>query len=631
MCQSKFFLKWARWLFGGYMGEPKRVKTSWSPGLTSFYELFKGTLKGSLWPLVFLSLALVLLNAGVLLVLGPLLSHLLGFHPGEHLTLVGVFPFLAPFFPASFSSHTLSYSTLSWLAALCLAVLGFMRSWSYHRLLMVQYSLVLKVAHGFRLRLFAAIIESDYHLIQRRSVSAWMSVVVHDVHALSERLSDFLKNILKESALLLGVLVSLLWVHPLFALMMIVIAIPVFLYGYGAGSWISHRVKAQRLILAKMSTVVRYLSQHFLFIKVSKGEPCFKETWNKMVQAYFSYFAKIIPVKSLLRPSLELLAIIFLSAVLFGYQSLEEDLGWSQQSLFQLFLSIGVMMRPLKSLGDQLAYLGDLKGLAAQSLQILSESSSSSSLTVSAPEASLAPSWCLQGLNVAFPQSSVLWAKPLAPFTLKTRSVVGVVGVSGAGKSLWLKTLAGLYPPARVLSREDFLAQTSQSSYVPQFPFLFPGTVAQNLRYPATLWDEKVLIEHLRELGLVKSEGEGESFLKRQVFLASSPALSQGQLQRIVILREALRGKTWQLFDEASSALSSDDELKVLMYLKGQCVEKSVGVVWVTHRWSGLSLCDEVWQMIPGKGLKNIGKISSHKQARELMASISGDFWEHST
>ena len=581
--------------------------------------------------ILFLSLILVLINAAVLLILGPLLRYLLGFHSTESLSPVALFPFLSGLFPQQLSSSTLSYGALAWIAAVSLALMGLGRSWTHHRLLNLQYLFALRITHGFRLSCFEAVLARDYHSIYSGGVSLWMSIVVNDVHRMGEHLSYLMRMVIKDSALLVGVFLSMMMVDPLSGLLMVIIALPIFFYGYGAGRYIERYVKKQRFLVGQMSTVLRYVRQNLTFIKISRGEAALQRTWQALVRGYFDSFLRVVPLKSVLRPSLELLSIFFLAAVLFLHQ--HADGSWlSQQALFQLFLSIGVMMRPLKSLGDQMAGWGELRGFLARGLEIFEDpsplqnpalSSAKDQLTVKqSHELQQQKSWPLKDLRVGFPGSSSALLHVTAQLSLKKGRLVAVVGASGVGKSLFLKTLAGLYAPLGVTSCGDFAAQSAQSSYVPQFALLFGGSVWDNLRYPEEDLDEAEVIRHLQAVGLIAAAREGKDFLRRQMFAGSAPAFSQGQLQRLTVVREVLRRKPWQLFDEASSALSMGDELKVMAYIKEQSVERSCGAIWVSHRPQSLIHCDEVWVMHAGGGVENYGRVASEQRACELMSEM---------
>lgn len=610
--------------------------------------------RGRVFNIALLTLLLTLINAIVLVILGPTLTTLLGFFPYESRALYQVFPHVPVPQAFSFWIEPRSLATLAAMASVSLAFLGLARSWCCHLLLDQQYLLVLKVGHRYRHSCFKAMLSLDYSVLQSRSVSAWTTTVVHDIHSLSERSGELLKNLLSESALILGIFISLLLTRPSSAVIVAVLVVLVVLYGFASGRWMMGYSARQRQVVGAMSSLAHYLGQHFSLIKVSRGEPVMLRAWNQRVDRYFSLWGRTLWVRALLKPSLELFSMSSLALIIYLYLSWD-SLGWNPQSLLQIFLSLAVMMRPLKVLGDQLAALGDFWGILASSLELFrcdaqgghsnsmlgndetgmpdsaikkvvpraSESATlpspmkkplvkarqeNSQIIHGATETADKNSWWIYGLKIGFPRTSYCGAAQkktmssadaatvisVPSFPLNRGRLGAVVGVSGSGKSLLFKTLAGLYPPYEVEGVEGFTEQSLKTGYVPQLPCLFSGTVRENLCYPDVQISHREVMAHLKGVGLIASDHEADEFLKRQIYSQEQLSLSPGQLQRIVIVREMLSQCSWLLFDEASSALSPEDERITLEYLKKYCRDHNCGALWVTHRWEGVARCDEV-------------------------------------
>lgn len=138
-------------------------------------------------------------------------------------------------------------------------------------------------------------------------------------------------------------------------------------------------------------------------------------------------------------------------------------------------------------------------------------------------------------------------------------SITKVYGPSGAGKTTFLKILAGLITPEQgVIKVEDQLwldterkinwkPQQRKVGFVFQDYALFPNmTVAQHLNYAT---EDYLLIERLLQIGKMDSF---QNHRPRQ--------LSGGQQQRLAILRALALKPGLLLMDEAFSAL--DDELR---------------------------------------------------------------------
>ena len=167
-----------------------------------------------------------------------------------------------------------------------------------------------------------------------------------------------------------------------------------------------------------------------------------------------------------------------------------------------------------------------------------------------------------------------------AVFPLGT--VTKVHGPSGAGKTTFLKIIAGLITPEEgmIKAAEEFwLDTTTHINWKPQqrkvgFVFqdfaLFPNmTVLEHLQYATA---DHSLINRLLEIGKMES------------FTDHRPRhLSGGQQQRLAILRALALKPALLLMDEAFSAL--DDELRVslLTAIKALLAEFGTTTIIVSH------------------------------------------------
>jgi putative ABC transport system ATP-binding protein len=161
--------------------------------------------------------------------------------------------------------------------------------------------------------------------------------------------------------------------------------------------------------------------------------------------------------------------------------------------------------------------------------------------------------------------------------------VLAVVGPSGAGKSSLLRLLNRLDEPSAgtvLLRGRDYRGLPPrelrrQVGMVLQSPFLFPGTVAQNLRFgPA-------------QRGETLPEPELERLLER-VGLAGYAArdvgrLSGGEAQRVSLARTLANRPDVLLLDEPTSALDERSRLEVERLVQGVIAERRLACLIVTH------------------------------------------------
>ena len=183
-------------------------------------------------------------------------------------------------------------------------------------------------------------------------------------------------------------------------------------------------------------------------------------------------------------------------------------------------------------------------------------------------------------------------------------TAVALVGPSGSGKSTLLNLLAGLYRPAsgeiqydgRSLFEMDLRGVRQQIGVVPQHPFIFGGTVRENvaLGAPSATLDR---ITHAAKVACLHDDIAAMPMTYDTVVSDGGGSLSGGQRQRIAIARAVLRDPTVMLLDEATSALDNSTEARVIAGLeKLRCTR-----VTIAHRLSTVRNADLIVVMDGGK------------------------------
>jgi subfamily B ATP-binding cassette protein MsbA len=205
---------------------------------------------------------------------------------------------------------------------------------------------------------------------------------------------------------------------------------------------------------------------------------------------------------------------------------------------------------------------------------------------------------------------------------IKKGEKIGLVGLSGSGKSTVISILLRLYPVTKgeilidgVNVNEYTLASVRKVfSLVSQDIFLFNDTVRENLTTGDQHTDEE--IEHALDISYARE------------FIKDLPAgletaigdrglrLSGGQAQRLTIARAFLKNRDVLLFDEATSALDNESEKIVQAALERVAGHKTV--IAVAHRLSTLKDFSRIVVMKDGSKIEE----GTHQ---ELMA-MGGEY-----
>lgn len=181
---------------------------------------------------------------------------------------------------------------------------------------------------------------------------------------------------------------------------------------------------------------------------------------------------------------------------------------------------------------------------------------------------------------------------------------VALTGRSGGGKSTLAKLILGFYPPAegrlRVAGR-DYRTMTlsrvrSRIGYVPQEPYLFQVSIAENIAYGRSdVPPGEVPMEDI--IAAAKAANAHDFIMRLPQGYDTVPGergntLSGGEKQRISIARAVLKDAPILLLDEATSAL--DNESERLVNEAVERLSRNRTTVMIAHRASTIARADRI-------------------------------------
>lgn len=208
--------------------------------------------------------------------------------------------------------------------------------------------------------------------------------------------------------------------------------------------------------------------------------------------------------------------------------------------------------------------------------------------------------------NVLFSYAPELPVLRGVSFTAQAGRTTAIVGSSGAGKSTLVALLQRFYDLGRgviTIDGQDIAKVTKHSlrrsiAYVSQQPYLFEGTIRDNIRYGQPEASDA-------EVEAAAALAQADDFIRQQaagydtLVGENGATLSGGQRQRVSIARAILRDAPILLLDEATSALDNESEARVQQALL--TVMKDRTTIVVAHRLSTVINADNIVVLEEGR------------------------------
>jgi ATP-binding cassette subfamily B protein len=196
--------------------------------------------------------------------------------------------------------------------------------------------------------------------------------------------------------------------------------------------------------------------------------------------------------------------------------------------------------------------------------------------------------WVLKNINLCIPKGSK----------------IGIIGISGSGKSTFLDVLMGLLSISSghikidgvIVTPKNIKSWQRRIAHVPQSIYLADKTIAENIAFGFPV-DE---IDYSR-VRMVATQAKLDSLIASlekgfdtRVGERGS-LLSGGQRQRIGLARALYKRADLIILDEATSSLDDSTENAIMETINS--LDKNITLLIVAHRTSTLTSCDIIYQI----------------------------------
>ena len=507
---------------------------------------------------------------------------------------------------------------LALVAALFLAIIAlnfvfnFMQKW-----IMVYTGNM--IMHDLRMHLFRHIQSLPIEFFTRNPVGRLVTRVTNDVHNMDELFTSVIAFIFKDLFLLVGIAAVLILLDWKLALATFTVLPLVGLATAIFSAKARDIFRQLRIKIAEINTRFAETIGGMKVIQLFHNEADNYRMFNTLNHENYQAGMRQIRVLGLFLPMVEVLGVLAGAVVIYtgGRAVLADTLTLG--TLVAFIAYIKMFFRPIRDLAEKYNVLQDAMASAERIFLILD---TDNRMSPPAPAtANGQPLESVASISLADVSFSYLPGEPVLEgfnLTITAGEVLGVVGPTGSGKTTLINLINRFYEPTsgRLLINGinaddyDLSAYRSKTALVMQDPFLFSETIRDNIfrgDNPMSSTEMDAIFEVSNIRSLIDRLPEGADTILSE----SGGSISSGERQLISIARAFARKPELILFDEATSYIDTQTEIRIQQAL--EVLMKGRTSVIVAHRLSTVRRADRIIVL-------NRGRIVESGSHAELMA-----------
>lgn len=461
----------------------------------------------------------------------------------------------------------------------------------------------------------------DTHII-----GVTISRVFSDVGVINELLTEGLIGLLSDGIMLIGTVAVMLQMEPRLALLTFSV-IPLMVW---ATAWFSkHARVAFRQTREKIAAVIGDLAENINGMRVIQAfaqEATTQERFEAINRANRDTYVNAMSLSFLFLPIVDVLSVIATCIVLWigGMMVARNTLTIGVVVAFLTY--VGRFFNPIRDLSQLYTTFQAATAGGERVLELLDTPPA----VQDAPDAIELPPIVgrIEFNDVSFQYTSEKEILHHINLKIEPGETIALVGPTGAGKTTIANLAARFYEvSAGAVTVDGYdLRRVTQNSLhrqmglVPQDPFLFSGTVADNIRFGRPDADDEAVYAAARQ-------ANADSFIRnlpdgyQTKILEGGVNLSVGQRQLICIARALLVNPRLLIMDEATSSVDTLTEALIQDAL-GRLLHGRTAIV-IAHRLSTVRNADRIYVI-------DDGRIAEEGTHEELLAlnGIYRDLYE---
>jgi ATP-binding cassette subfamily B protein len=461
-----------------------------------------------------------------------------------------------------------------------------------------------KIIYQLRQRVFRYLIYQQYVDMEAQPVGRMVTRVTNDTDAIKDLYTDVLVSFAGDCLVLGGIIVVMLCIDWQLALVSFTVIPVMFIF---SSVYQKYARQAYRLVREKTANVNTFLQESMNGISVIKAFARFRRSEVEFADVSVSYLKagiKEMRTFAIFRPLVDLIYMLAVVLVLW-YGGWQNRYSGMEIGVIVAFLSyVEKLFMPIKDLAEKYNLLQSALAAAERVYDMLvSEQPVEEKLVANSGEYFFGN---IIFENIWFAYEEPYWVLQDVSFEIKAGEFVGVVGLSGSGKSTIISLLLRFYEPQRgriLLDGVDIsnipLAVLRRTvGVVFQDVHLFKGSIAENISmYDLSMSQETIVAAaetaNAHEF-IMKLPERYDGHVGYQGAL-----LSVGQRQLVSLARALACEAVVLVLDEATSSIDSETERLIQGALENIVAERTMLVV--AHRLSTIQHADNIVVLHQGR------------------------------
>lgn len=500
-----------------------------------------------------------------------------------------------------------------WLLLLLLILL--MRSGSDYLSKRIGVSIASDVKGNIRRELLTKYTNSSLHIAGQGQTGKKVSMLLDGVDEMDSFYSQFIPQVMQSIFVPILIVIVVFTQHVNSGLILIVSApfIPIYMIIIGIKTQKKSEEKLEKLasFSGKFLDTLKGLVTLKLFDQTNRQ----KDELEKTSLSFRDTTLDILKIAFTQSFALELISMLSIGIV--ALELAIQMIIYQNISFFPAFFILILVPEFFTSLKELGLTFHNGRASMGATKKVLEEFEEQDSLIVwgaqEIPEQGNPPTIKLDHVGYTYPDEGFQLQPITATFLPKQK--IAIVGASGTGKSTLLHLLAGMITPDNgsiKLNNMELTAYTEASwlkqiSYISQHPYMFSGTMYENISMGITeAVDEDAVYEAAKLAGLVPLITSLEKGLQTSIGEAGR-GLSSGEKQRVSIARAFLKKPKIVLLDEPTRGL--DLATEGILQQSIEKLSEMATVITVAHRLHTIQNADQILYLEKGR----LQAIGTHK------------------